>query len=64
MCFYVEQYGLENGARVENVLMSMPLRARWEYCHEPAPGSEEARIQEVLKHPKNWLEPVEGGIHE
>ncbi len=49
------QYGLENGARVENVLMSMPLTARWEYCHEVVPGSEEDRIQQVLKTPVDWM---------
>ncbi len=52
------QYGLENGARVENILMSMPLAARWEYCHEIAPGSREAEIQKVLQHPVEWVEPA------
>ncbi|WAR07860.1 HEM6-like protein [Mya arenaria] len=27
----------------------------WEYCHEPEPGSEEAKLTEVLKNPRDWV---------
>ncbi|XP_074100513.1 oxygen-dependent coproporphyrinogen-III oxidase isoform X1 [Cotesia typhae] len=43
------------GARYESILMSLPLTARWEYMHEPAVGSKEAQLMEVLRTPKNWL---------
>lgn len=40
--------------RIESILMSLPETARWEYCHEPAPGSPEAKVLEVFKHPREW----------
>jgi coproporphyrinogen III oxidase len=42
-------------ARIESILMSLPLIARWEYCHKPAAGSKEAKLTEVLVKPKNWV---------
>ncbi|KAK4461147.1 putative coproporphyrinogen III oxidase mitochondrial precursor [Cladorrhinum samala] len=49
-------FGLNTpGARVESILMSMPLTASWKYMHEPEPGSREARLVEVLQNPKEWV---------
>ncbi|KAI8871267.1 Coproporphyrinogen oxidase [Ramicandelaber brevisporus] len=42
------------GARIESILVSMPLSARWEYKHTPVPGSAEAELVEVLKKPREW----------
>ncbi|KAJ1984183.1 Coproporphyrinogen-III oxidase [Dimargaris verticillata] len=42
------------GARIESILMSLPLTARWEYCHTPQPGSPEAQLLEVLTKPRSW----------
>ncbi|XP_041352280.1 oxygen-dependent coproporphyrinogen-III oxidase-like [Gigantopelta aegis] len=42
------------GARYESILMSLPLLARWEYCHRPEPGSKEEKFVWVLKHPRDW----------
>jgi coproporphyrinogen III oxidase len=47
-------FGLETGGRVESILMSLPPRVRWAYAREPAPGSEEARLVEVLRSPRRW----------
>ena len=47
-------FGLKTDARVESVLMSLPLTARWEIDHHPAEGSEEARLLEVLRKPREW----------
>ena len=44
------------GARYESILMSLPLVAKWEYMHEPKPDSKEAKLTEVLKNPKDWIE--------
>ena len=43
------------GARYESILMSLPLTARWEYMHAPAPGSRELKLTEILKNPKEWV---------
>lgn len=43
------------GARYESILMSLPLYAKWLYCHEPVPGSNYAKLMEVLKEPKDWV---------
>jgi coproporphyrinogen III oxidase len=49
-------FGLNTpGSRVESILMSLPLTARWQYMHEPEKGSREARLVEVLKSPKEWV---------
>ncbi len=48
-------FGLRTDARVESVLMSLPLHASWEYDHHPDPGSPEAAMVEVLKAPRDWL---------
>ncbi|EQC36822.1 coproporphyrinogen III oxidase [Saprolegnia diclina VS20] len=43
------------GSRIESILMSLPLTARWEYMNIPKEGSWEARTLEVLKNPVDWL---------
>lgn len=43
------------GARYESILMSLPLHAKWEYCHEPEPGSLAEKLLEVLKNPQEWV---------
>ena len=47
-------FGLETGGRTESILMSLPPRVRWAYDHHPAAGSEEARLVEVLRAPRDW----------
>jgi coproporphyrinogen III oxidase len=47
-------FGLETGGRTESILMSLPPRVRWVYDHQPAPGSAEARLVEVLRRPRAW----------
>jgi coproporphyrinogen III oxidase len=48
-------FGLKTDARVESVLMSLPLTARWEVEHVPEPGSPEAALVAVLRNPKDWI---------
>ena len=49
-------FGLNTpGARVESILMSLPLTARWQYMHEPEIGSREDKLLSVLKEPKEWV---------
>jgi len=47
-------FGLETGGRTESILMSLPPRVRWVYDHHPEPASEEARLVEVLREPRQW----------
>ncbi|XP_075710558.1 oxygen-dependent coproporphyrinogen-III oxidase, mitochondrial [Rhinoderma darwinii] len=50
------KFGLATpGSRIESILMSLPLTARWEYMHVPAPESPEAEILNVLREPKDWV---------
>lgn len=49
-------FGLNTpSARVESILMSLPLTAKWRYMHEPDEGSWEQRLVNVLKEPKEWV---------
>jgi coproporphyrinogen III oxidase len=49
-------FGLNTpGARVEAILMSLPLTASWKYMYEPAVGSREHRLEEILRNPKEWV---------
>ena len=49
-------FGLNTpGARVESILMSLPLTARWQYMHEPGKGSREERLMRVLQEPREWI---------
>ena len=48
-------FGLRTAGRIESILMSMPLTARWEYCNEPEAGSDEQKLLEVLQNPRDWV---------
>lgn len=48
-------FGLKTGGRIESILMSLPLTARWEYDHSPEPGSWEAKTLAVMKEPVDWI---------
>ena len=48
-------FGLTTNGRIESILMSLPLTARWEYCHEVDEESEEEILLEVLRNPKDWI---------
>ncbi len=47
-------FGLKTRGRAESILMSLPPLARWEYAFEPAPGSREAELFDVLRNPRDW----------
>ncbi|KAJ2498414.1 Coproporphyrinogen-III oxidase [Coemansia sp. RSA 1972] len=42
------------GARIESILMSLPLTARWEYMNQPEPGSPEAHLLEAVRTTTEW----------
>lgn len=48
-------FGLKTNGRIESILMSLPPHVQWRYDHQPEPGSEEAKLLEVLKSPKDWI---------
>ncbi|PMD38998.1 coproporphyrinogen iii oxidase-like protein [Hyaloscypha variabilis F] len=49
-------FGLNTpSARVEAILMTMPLTAQWRYMYEPEKGSREQRLVDVLRQPREWV---------
>ena len=49
------KFGLmKPGARIESILMSMPLTARWDYCRDPIFDFEQ-EIYDVFKTPRDWV---------
>jgi coproporphyrinogen III oxidase len=48
-------FGLKTHGRVESILVSLPPAVRWVYDSEPVPGSQEARLLEVLRRPRRWV---------
>ncbi|WP_297518536.1 oxygen-dependent coproporphyrinogen oxidase [Flavobacterium sp.] len=49
-------FGLKTNGRIESILMSLPPHVQWVYDHHPEPGTEEARLLEVLAQPLEWVE--------
>jgi two-component system sensor histidine kinase YesM len=49
-------FGLKTNGRIESILMSLPPHVQWVYDHHPEAGSEEEKIVDVLKHPKEWID--------
>lgn len=54
------KFGLDTDGRTESILMSMPPLAKWEYDHQPAPESEEAKTLNLLKKDINWTHAGNG----
>ncbi len=48
-------FGLKTNGRIESILMSLPAHVQWKYNYSPEPGTEEARLIEVLEKPKAWV---------
>lgn len=48
-------FGLKTNGRIESILMSLPPQVQWVYDHQPELGSEEEKLLNVLKNPKNWI---------
>ncbi|MQL68273.1 hypothetical protein Taro_000543 [Colocasia esculenta] len=48
-------FGLKTGGRIESILVSLPLTARWEYDHKPEDGSEEWKLLDACINPKEWI---------
>lgn len=47
-------FGLKTNGRIESILMSLPPHVQWSYNYSPDEGSEEAKLLEVLKNPRQW----------
>jgi coproporphyrinogen III oxidase len=48
-------FGLRTDARVESVLMSLPPLCRWDVDVAPRPGTDEERLVDVLRNPRDWV---------
>ena len=49
-------FGLRTNGRIESILMSLPLTSRWEYCHEVEQDSDEEKLLDILKIPREWID--------
>lgn len=50
------RFGLASGmVNTQSVFNCMPPAASWQYDDQPAPGSNEAMLREVLKNSREWL---------
>lgn len=48
-------FGLRTNGRIESILMSLPPKVQWKYDHHPPRDSEEERLLEVLRNPREWV---------
>ncbi|MDX1959671.1 MAG: oxygen-dependent coproporphyrinogen oxidase [Leptospiraceae bacterium] len=48
-------FGLKTNGRIESILMSLPSIVRWEYNFEPEENTEEYRLTQILKNPREWV---------
>ncbi len=48
-------FGLKTNGRIESILMSLPPFVQWRYDHRAIAGSEEERLLDVLKTPREWV---------
>jgi coproporphyrinogen III oxidase len=48
-------FGLKTGGRIESILMSLPPTVRFEYNHQPEPGSEEDKLLQACLHPREFV---------
>jgi coproporphyrinogen III oxidase len=48
-------FGLRTDGRVESILMSLPPLARWETVGDPEAASDEGKLLEVLRVPRDWV---------
>lgn len=48
-------FGLKTNGRIESILMSLPPHVQWKYNHIPEPNSEEEKLLNALRKPKNWI---------
>lgn len=47
-------FGLKTSGRTESILMSLPPRVRFDYNYQPQEGSEEWKLLQACKEPRDW----------
>ncbi len=48
-------FGLKSKGNTENILMSLPPEVCWSSHFHPDEGSPEAKLMQVIRHPKEWI---------
>jgi len=49
------KFGLQSKGRIESILMSMPLTAKWRYDWHPEPGTPEYELETFYLQPQDWV---------
>ncbi|WP_114792415.1 oxygen-dependent coproporphyrinogen oxidase [Niabella yanshanensis] len=52
-------FGLKTNGRTESILMSLPATVRFDYNYQPVPESEEDRLLQACKHPREWITTID-----
>ena len=48
-------FGIKTKGRTESILMSLPPTVKFVYDYHPEPGSEEDKLLQACKHPRDWV---------
>jgi coproporphyrinogen III oxidase len=48
-------FGLKTNGRTESILISLPPTVRFDYDHQPGPGTEEDKLLQVCRQPRAWV---------
>jgi coproporphyrinogen III oxidase len=48
-------FGLKTNGRTESILISLPPTVRFDYDHQPDPGTEEDKLLQVCRQPRAWV---------
>ena len=51
-------FGLQSSGRIESILMSLPNKVEWHYKFDEKLSTEQQKLYDVLKTPKDWVHDI------